>query len=411
MLSIEYRCNDSRPTNLSFSMADAPDTAAEDDWNSELAGEVAAEDVSSLIVYSRDWTIETIVSQILKGNIDLNPSFQRRNAWNDAKRSKLIESLIVGVPVPEIVLAEDKNKPKSFIVIDGKQRLLAIAGFAEPNKYPIWSKPNLRGLTTRPDLNLKSYLDLTVGEEESPELRQLLNSDMRCTVISNYKTDQVLYDIFYRLNTGSVPLSSQELRQVLNKGPFADYLIQTTNVELPVHSVLNLKGPDTRLRDAEILLRYIAFSLFGSEYTGNLTPFLDSKMGQINSEWVQRKPEIERLTAEFNVAAALLIEIMPTRKVGRKYLPTGWESQFNRALFEVETYYYSRIDRDLALSKKAELVDSFKSLCLNSAPFIDSIETSTKNIQKYYTRYSLFQGMINETLGTSIDSIPVPSRD
>lgn len=392
-------------------MAEAPEMSAEDDWNSELAGEVAAKDVSSLVVYSRDWTIETIISQILKGNIDLNPSFQRRNAWNDAKRSKLIESLIVGVPVPEIVLAEDKNKPKSFIVIDGKQRLLAIAGFAEPDKYPIWTKPSLRGLTTRGDLNTKSYADLTIGDVESPELRQFLNSDMRCTVISNYKTDQVLYDIFYRLNTGSVPLSSQELRQVLNKGPFADYLIQTTNVLLPVHTVLNLKGPDTRIRDAEILLRYIAFSLFGSEYTGNLTPFLDTKMGQINSEWATRKAEIEKLTDEFNAATSLLLEVMPDRKVGRKFLPSGWESQFNRALFEVEAYYFSRISREAAISNKEELVAKFKSLCLESSAFIDSIETSTKNIQKYYTRYSLFQKMINEALGTSIDSVPVPARD
>lgn len=392
-------------------MAEAPEMSVEDDWNSELAGEVAAKDVSSLVVYSRDWTIETIISQILKGNIDLNPSFQRRNAWNDAKRSKLIESLIVGVPVPEIVLAEDKNKPKSFIVIDGKQRLLAIAGFAEPEKYPIWNKASLRGLTTRGDLNTKSYADLTIGDVESPELRQFLNSDMRCTVISNYKTDQVLYDIFYRLNTGSVPLSSQELRQVLNKGPFADYLIQTTNVILPVHTVLNLKGPDTRIRDAEILLRYIAFSLFGAEYTGNLTPFLDAKMGQINSEWATRKAEIEKLTGEFNAATSLLIEVMPDRKVGRKFLLSGWESQFNRALFEVEAYYFSRIPRDVAIKNKEELVAKFKALCLDSAAFIDSIETSTKNIQKYYTRYSLFQNMINEALGMSIDSVPVPARD
>jgi Protein of unknown function DUF262 len=104
-----------------------------DEWNTELEGEVQAEEVGSLIVYSRDWTVETIISQIEKKNIDLNPKFQRRNAWNDAKRSKLIESLIIGVPVPEVVLAEDKDVKKSYIVIDGKQRLLAIAGFVEPN--------------------------------------------------------------------------------------------------------------------------------------------------------------------------------------------------------------------------------------------------------------------------------------
>ena len=60
-------------------------------------------DFSSLRVYSRDWTVETIYSQIQQKNIDLDPKFQRRNAWNDNKRTRLIESLITGMPVPEIV--------------------------------------------------------------------------------------------------------------------------------------------------------------------------------------------------------------------------------------------------------------------------------------------------------------------
>lgn len=387
------------------------DGSEEDDWNSELEGEVTAEDVSSLVVYSRDWTVETILSQIKKGNIDLNPSFQRRNAWNDLKRSKLIESLIIGVPVPEIVLAEDKDKPKSFIVIDGKQRLLAIAGFADPENYPLWVSAKLKGLKTREDLNTKNFESLTVNEKESPELRQLLNSDMRCTIISNYKSDQVLYDIFYRLNTGSVPLSSQELRQVLNRGEFANYLITTTNQYLPIHEVLRLKGPDARLRDAEILLRFISFTLFGGEYTGNLTPFLDAKMALVNAEWDERRPVVEEIAASFNAASALLLEVMPRHKVGRKFGPDGFESQFNRALFEVEVYYISRVDPELVRGRATEFKAAFEQLCLASQEFIDSIETSTKNVKKYYSRYSIFQKMVNETFGTNIDSVPVPLRE
>ena len=67
-------------------------------------------DSTDLIVYSRDWTVATILSQIEQENIDLSPGFQRRNAWNDDKRSKLIESILIGYPIPEIVLAEDKKR-------------------------------------------------------------------------------------------------------------------------------------------------------------------------------------------------------------------------------------------------------------------------------------------------------------
>src|SRR5690348_13568738 len=276
----------------------------EDDWNEELESEVSAEGISSLVVYSRDWTVETILRQIEQDNIDLNPGFQRRNAWNDNKRSKLIESLIIGVPVPEIVLAEDATKKKSFIVIDGKQRLLALAGFSDPEKYGSWSKAVLRGLNTRKDLNSMSFEDI---EKNPDDKRQLLNADIRCTVISNYYNNSVLYDIFYRLNTGSVPLSSQELRQVLKRGPFANFLIESTNDKLPLHEILNLSGPDNRLRDAEILLRFIAFSEFGGMYGGNLSPFLDHAMDAVNRNWNIYQPKVESLLGELNVASAALI--------------------------------------------------------------------------------------------------------
>lgn len=381
-----------------------------DDWNAELEEEVEAAGIESLVVYSRDWTVETILSQIDKDNIDLNPAFQRRNAWNDSKRSKLIESLIVGVPVPEIVLAEDKDKKRSFIVIDGKQRLLAIAGYADPGKYAVWESAKLRGLTTRSDLNGYTYKKIEGSEDPRGDIRNLMNSDIRCTIISNYESSQVLYDIFYRLNTGSVPLSSQELRQVLNRGDFANYLIETTNNPIPLHDVLNLKGPDARLRDAEILLRYIAFSMFGDEYTGNLTPFLDSKMAYINRLWSELEQRVLVLTEEFNRGTYELITALGDKKVGRKFTEKGWETRFNRALYEVEVYYAGRLQPGLLKEKSAAFAAALESLCLERPEFIDSIETSTKNIDKYYTRFSLFRDMINRVFETDIASVPVPSR-
>ncbi len=379
----------------------------DEDWNEELEEEVSAEGVESLVVYSRDWTVDTILRQIEQGNINLNPGFQRRNAWNDVKRSKLIESLIIGVPVPEIVLAEDLTRKKSFIVIDGKQRLLALAGFAEPDRYPFWDRPRLKKLNTRSDLNGVSFAELTGMRDEA---RQLMNADIRCTVISNYRSPAVLYDIFYRLNTGSVPLGSQELRQVLNRGPFADYLISATNELLPVHGVLRLKGPDNRLRDAEIVLRYIAFSMFGMEYGGNLTPFLDESMGRINKDWNQQEPEVRRLFAEMMSATEALNEKFGVQRVGRKFSDGKWESRFNRALFEVQAYYFGKVPRDLLAKVSGDDVTTrFEEFCGSSAEFLDSIETSTKNLQRYRRRYELFQRFVNETFGAMIDSVPLPN--
>lgn len=82
----------------------------------EIIDDIKKFDPSDIVVFSRDWTIETIYTPIKQKNIDLEPKFQRRNAWNDEKRSKLIESIIIGYPIPEIVLAEDPKK-KSLLLL------------------------------------------------------------------------------------------------------------------------------------------------------------------------------------------------------------------------------------------------------------------------------------------------------
>ncbi|ELC7323111.1 DUF262 domain-containing protein [Stenotrophomonas maltophilia] len=377
----------------------------DEDWNDDLASEVTAEGVSSLVVYSRDWTVDTILRQIEQGNIELNPQFQRRNAWTDAKRSKLVESLIIGVPVPEIVLAEDVNRKKSFIVIDGKQRLLALAGFADPAKYISWDKPVLTGLQTRKDLNGDDAVALSA---KADDYRQLMNADIRCTVISNYQSSDVLYDIFYRLNTGSVPLSSQELRQVLKRGPFSDFLISVTNNPLPLHDVMRLSGPDNRLRDAEIVLRYIAISMNGMQYRGSLGAFLDDSAEMINSNWGQLNNAVVALFQELNDATASLLDKFG-EKVGRKVVRGKWEGRFNRALFEVQAYYFGKIPAAaLAKVSQGEVMQRFSDFCSNTPDFLDSIETTTKNPRRYRARYELFMDFVNQVFGTQINSVPVP---
>ena len=84
--------------------------------NKEIIDDMAIVLSENIKTYSRDWTVETIYNQIRQGNIELNPKFQRRNAWTDEKRSRLIESLILKLPVPSIVLAESHTEKNKFVV-------------------------------------------------------------------------------------------------------------------------------------------------------------------------------------------------------------------------------------------------------------------------------------------------------
>lgn len=376
--------------------------------NEEIIEDISAFDPSDIVVYSRDWTIETIFSQIKGNNIDLNPKYQRRNAWTDYKRSKLIESILIGYPVPEIVLAEDPKQKKSFAVIDGKQRLLTIAGFINPETYGYWDKPILTGLSVKQNLNKVNFSELAGDGKYSDDFRQFLNASLRCTIITNFKENDILYDIFYRLNSGSVPLSTQELRQVLNRGEFANYLISTTNDLQPIHLVMKLTEPDKRLRDIEVLLRCISMILFGRNYTGNLKVFLDNAMGIVTKDWEKLEADVEGIYKRINHSIEILKNILGDYVlVGRKFTDGRPEKRFNRVLFEVQMFFFIHLNEQLLTETTSKLfVENFITLCQNDYEFRNSIEASTKNIDNYRIRFSKFQDLMNTSFGDSITVNP-----
>ena len=385
------------------------------DWNNDMIEDMAetesSPDLNSLVVYSRDWTVETIYNQIKQKNIDLNPQFQRRNAWNDDKKTRLIESLITGMPVPEVVFAEHPKKKRSFIVIDGKQRLLTIAGFMNP-ALEYWRRPALKGtqLTVRQDLDGLTYERMEGESVYADELREFLNADMRCTVVSNYNSAEILYNIFYRLNTGSVPLSSQELRQALNKGPFADYLMEITSKLQPIHRVLKRDEPDPRLRDVEMIVRFIAFVMFSSEYRGNLRRFLDDKMKYITEHWNECRERVEQVYSDFNRSIGKLEEILGRENIGRIYPPYRWGGTLNKTLFEVEAYYFMHLDDKVTNGKEQHFRTELEKFCGENISFRESIQIATTNPERYTSRYTLFCEFINKTFETDIPVLPLPKR-
>lgn len=389
-----------------------------EDWNADMIEDMAQAGTSldprSLTVYSRDWTVETIYSQIEQGNIDLNPEFQRRYAWNDDKKTRLIESLITGMPVPEVVFAEHPERKRSFIVIDGKQRLLTIAGFIDPKEFKYWKKAELetKQLTVNKNLGGLTFQQMKNDPAYEGERRAFENADVRCTVVvSNDQSLDVFYNIFYRLNTGSVPLSSQELRQVLNKGLFANYLMKITSKSQPIHRVLKCNVPDDRLRDAEMILRFMVFVMFSNEYKGNLRRFLDDKMKYITDHWKDYEGQVEQVYSNLNRAIQKLENILGSANIGRIDPSSGKRGgRFNKALFEVEAYYFMHLDDEIIKNKKEQFTGEFETFYAKNLEFRDSIRTSTSDPERYATRYALFCEFINNTFETDIPALPLPKK-
>ena len=246
-----------------------------DSDNVETEGDFGAtvSEFRSLSLSASDWTVETLFRQIKKGNIEISPGFQRRAVWEEKKKSAFIESLILGIPVPQIVIAQRKGARGKYLVLDGKQRLLSIIGFYN-NEYGVRDSELIK------EIKGETYENL---DEEYKDA--LDNATIRAVRLAGWESDSVLYTIFHRLNSGSVSLNTQELRSALFVGPFTTFAddFTTSNYEFAQLFSGSADGPDFRMRDIELLTRYCGITRNPVLYRGNLKTFLDEITKWLNS--------------------------------------------------------------------------------------------------------------------------------
>ena len=360
------------------------------------------------VIWGTDWTAETMNNQLTRGNIDLFPKFQRRDAWSNKQKSRFIESLILGLPVPQIILAEKKDKKGKYIVIDGKQRLLTIRKFFSEKDDDEFKPLRLGGLDILTELNGKTYKRIKEKSDFEDEINSLENQSIRTTIIKNWPNEEFLFTVFLRLNTGSIKLSPQELRQALHPGPFIDFADEFSISSDPIKEMLNLTKPDYRMRDVEIVIRYFANKYFLSEYDGNLKKAFDSTVNRLNQSWAADESKIKTDANNLNHAISFTIELFGSKKHAfSKWNGTEFQSNFNRAVFDIMVYYFSVPEiMEEARGKKTEILDKYKSLCVNDDDFRTSFEHTTKSIDNTFKRITTWGESLADILNTQI-KIPV----
>lgn len=366
---------------------------------------ITLDELHQAVVWGTDWTAETVVNQIKKGQIDLRPKFQRREAWDDKRKSTFIESVIAGLPIPQIILAEKKDKKGAYIVIDGKQRLISLRRFFSDANDNEFRPLRLKGLELLPDLNNKTYEDICGDAVLNDYISQVENQPIRTIVIKNWPNEGFLYNVFLRLNTGSLPLSTQELRQALHPGPFLDFCDEFSMSSRPIQAILNISAPDYRMRDIELVVRYFAFKFYITEYPGNLKFFFDDAVNRLNDLWQQQEANIVSNAELLNSAISLCIDIFDNRPF-RKWKGGAFDSRFNRAIYDIMVYYFTDLPIfELAQQKKDEIRAAFIDLCNNDAQFLSSFEFSTKNIVPTQYRFRTWGNKLSSVLQTPV-SIP-----
>ena len=240
-------------------------------------------DISS---YGADIDVEGLVRRLQRGDIVV-PTFQRGFVWSHPQASRFIESLLLGLPVPGVFVSKDFDTER-LLIIDGQQRLRTLQFFYEGAFADSGRVFSLRRVQEQFD-------GLTYRDLADADRRRLDNSVLHVTIVrqlSPPEDDSSIYYIFERLNTTGTPLSPQEIRHCIYQGEFNDVL-KELNENAAWRSVF---GPvEKRMRDQELILRFLALYLNGERYSRPMKEFLNSYMAANRHLELQSADELTKL--------------------------------------------------------------------------------------------------------------------
>lgn len=329
---------------------------------------------------SIEYDLNTILNRIKKGSIKIDPDYQRRHRWNDETSSRLIESLLLNIPVPTIYLSQDVDIDEDtdglpfFSVIDGQQRLTAIRDFMD-------NTLELKGLEILDDLNGYYFSDLP-----SFLVRRLEDRTINCLRIDSTVDSEVKFDIFERLNSGSVELTPQELRNATYRGKFNEMIVELASDEL-FREITNMSSKRVeKMEDVELVLRF--FSLTGGRYK-NYKPimktFLNNSMAEFSQFGNEKREEMKE---EFKNQIELIsvhFGKMPFAKW--KQNENKLASRFNSAVFDAVVGAV-----DTIVSEGGRLPNNAESILrdmFNNEAFFNAISSSINDASKLRARIDL----------------------
>ncbi|MCB6178743.1 DUF262 domain-containing protein [Rhodobacter sp. Har01] len=338
--------------------------------------------------------VRDLLSDYVNKELDPRPSFQRGFVWDKGRASRLIESILLNVPLPLIYTAEEPDKTE--VVIDGQQRLLSVFGFVQgkfPREQQIF---RLTGLKLLKELNGLSFDKLEEGQKKA-----IQDYIFQIIKISNESHADVKFEIFERLNSGSVTLNAQELRNCVYRGNFNDVLRKLAQ-NPDFRTILGGSSTTSRMQDAELVLRFLAFyERTYLNYPGAMKSFLNDFMNDFRNISAEKADQFDQV---FRQAASLSLSVFGSnafRKftLGRPGQTSGsWENQLNRPLFDIVMWGFTRFDKNQVINHIDEIRNSLIELMTTSTTFVDSITAAVGDKAKTQFRFELWHDTLKEII-------------
>lgn len=358
----------------------SPDSAETTSIESEFDKPFKPRDIK---IDVRPIPIERIINRFNRGEIILNPDFQRKSVWDIKRKCRLIESLMLNIPLPIFYVSADENGVWS--VVDGQQRLTAIKEFIVDKCYKLtdlefWKSLNGKGIDELPAL----------------QYNQIMDSTFQFVIISPSTPESVRRNIFKRINTGGLPLSSQEIRHALYQGKGTDLLNDLSQSD----AFKNATGKSIkseRMGDREIILRLLAFFILGREkYPSNsdMDSFLCKALKLLNET-----PNLDKIRELFINAMERSYVLFGDYSF-RVSLGKNYRTPVNKSLFETIGYILMKCKGDefeTLKRKKDELSVKLKALFGDSA-IRNALSQNSWKITNVNLRFNKFEQTFNEVL-------------
>jgi hypothetical protein len=344
-----------------------------------------------LITTTLDYNLQTIAGLVADGRIDLSPSFQRRDRWDVKRKSLLIESFLMNVPLPPVFLNEDEYG--QYSIIDGKQRLTTVSEF-------LTDQFQLDGLGIFGEANGLRFSELDASLQSVLQTR----ASLRAIILLRLSDPLIKYHVFQRLNTGGVRLNSQEVRNVTFAGPLNDAIVEASGYK-QFTKLLGLTDAGKakaaiwqQMRDVELVLRYLTLKDTWEHFAGSLGGAMNQFMAfHQHMDKLERKYRIQEFEAATDKVAAGFGELAFKRvdpkngRVGRQVLATLFDAQ----MIAVEPFSLFELER------ASDAIKSGMLTLFSVEEFARAIASQTNTPRFVKTRIAMVSEMVRRAVASS----------
>ena len=347
--------------------------------------EIRPFDPSKIDIDMKTMELSSIIKRLEYSEINMNTHFQRKSGlWTEKQKSQLIESLLLRIPIPAFYF--DGGMKDNWLIIDGLQRITALKEFVVDQTLKL--------------TELEFFHDLegsTFAELPRAFVRRIEETNIIAYIVKGGTPENVKYNIFKRINTGGLELSSQEIRHALYQGSATELCKRFAKLpEFQMATTYSIR--DDRMMDQEFVLRFIAVCYYGiDKYEGIPDNYLNGTMGYLNSANRADESVMEEQFKKIMVASRKIMGKYAFRKLGQD----GIRRPINKAIYEAWCRgLFVLKDEEITLLEKNrdKVYNCFLELCSDSA-FLQAIKSSDK--KSFFTRFTHISDMLREVLNDS----------